>query len=114
VDINNLTEVEEALRQIINTKDEPHLPYEFTHLGMLERVSAYVENKEFCKLSHWPPLRELQMVLGGEGETCIEACYKKQLMCEPKYFTSLNTKESLERWRVYFLYFLNFAFYHHV
>ncbi|KAK2561560.1 hypothetical protein P5673_015541, partial [Acropora cervicornis] len=72
VDINNSTEVEEALRQIINTK-------------------------EFCKLSHWPPLRELQMVLGGEGETCIEACYKKQLMCEPKYFTSLNTKESLER-----------------
>ncbi|XP_015757927.1 PREDICTED: alpha-1,6-mannosylglycoprotein 6-beta-N-acetylglucosaminyltransferase A-like [Acropora digitifera] len=97
VDINNLTEVEEALRQIINTKDEPHLPYEFTHLGMLERVSAYVENQEFCKLSHWPPLRELQMVLGGEGEACIEACHKKQLMCEPKYFTSLNTKESLER-----------------
>ena len=27
------------------TQDEPHLPYEFTHLGMLERVSAYVENQ---------------------------------------------------------------------
>ncbi|KAJ7360214.1 Alpha-1,6-mannosylglycoprotein 6-beta-N-acetylglucosaminyltransferase A [Desmophyllum pertusum] len=49
VDINNLTEVEEALQEIINTKEEPHLPYEFTHVGMLERVNAYVENQNFCK-----------------------------------------------------------------
>lgn len=97
VDIHNLTEVEGALLEITNTKDEPYLPYEFTHVGMLERVNAYVQNQEFCKSSDWPPLKELKMVLGGEGEACIDACHKKQLTCEPKYFASLNTRESLER-----------------
>ena len=53
--------------------------------------------QEFCKSSDWPPLKELKMVLGGEGEACIDACHKKQLTCEPKYFASLNTRESLER-----------------
>ncbi|KAJ7372831.1 Alpha-1,6-mannosylglycoprotein 6-beta-N-acetylglucosaminyltransferase A [Desmophyllum pertusum] len=97
VDINNLTEVEEALREITNTKEEPHLPFEFTHAGMLERVNAYVENQNFCKPTNWPPLSELKMILGGEGEACVEACLKKQLTCEPTFFASLNTKETLER-----------------
>ncbi|KAL9958747.1 hypothetical protein ACROYT_G035803 [Oculina patagonica] len=97
VDINNLTEVGEALLEIINAKEEPHLPYEFTHLGMLERVNAYVENQDFCKQTNWPPLSELKIVMGEEGEACVEACLKKQLTCEAKFFTSLNTKETLER-----------------
>ncbi|XP_078364223.1 alpha-1,6-mannosylglycoprotein 6-beta-N-acetylglucosaminyltransferase A-like [Oculina patagonica] len=97
VDIHNLTEVEEALQEIINTEGEAHLPYEFTHVGMLERVNAYIENQDFCKPTNWPPLSELKIALGGEGEACVEACLKRQLTCEPKFFESLNTKETLTR-----------------
>ncbi|XP_078344105.1 alpha-1,6-mannosylglycoprotein 6-beta-N-acetylglucosaminyltransferase A-like, partial [Oculina patagonica] len=97
VDIHNLTEVEEALREIINTDGEAHLPYEFTHVGMLERLNAYVENQDFCKPTNWPPLSELKIILAGEGEACVEACLKKHLTCEPKFFEFLNTKETLTR-----------------
>ncbi|XP_073230424.1 alpha-1,6-mannosylglycoprotein 6-beta-N-acetylglucosaminyltransferase A-like isoform X3 [Porites lutea] len=95
VDIHNLTEVEEALKEIISTEKEPHLPYEFTHVGMLERINAYVENQDFCKPSRWPPLSELKMTLGGVGESCLETCLKKKLICEPQFFVSLNTKATL-------------------
>ncbi|KAM7436454.1 hypothetical protein ABFA07_013721 [Porites harrisoni] len=95
VDIHNLTEVEEALKEIISTEEEPHLPYEFTHVGMLERINAYVENQDFCKPSRWPPLSELKMTLGGVGESCLETCHKKKLICEPQFFVSLNTKATL-------------------
>ncbi|KAL9986850.1 hypothetical protein ACROYT_G001056 [Oculina patagonica] len=79
------------------SKGEAHLPYEFTHVGMLERVNAYIENQDFCKPTNWPPLSELKIALGGEGEACVEACLKRQLTCEPKFFESLNTKETLTR-----------------
>ena len=29
----------------LSFQEEPHLPYEFTHVGMLERVKAYLENQ---------------------------------------------------------------------
>lgn len=96
VDIENMTEVEEALRKIINTKEEPHLPYEFTHVGMLERVNAYVENQDFCKPTNWPPRSELRILVGGDGESCIATCFTKQLICEPKFFVYLNVEEALE------------------
>lgn len=96
VDIENMTEVEEALRKIINTKEEPHLPYEFTHVGMLERVNAYVENQDFCKPTNWPPRSELRILVGGDGESCIATCLTKQLICEPKFFVYLNVEEALE------------------
>lgn len=53
--------------------------------------------QDFCKLTNWPPLSELKMIVGGEGEACVDTCLEKQLTCEPKFFTSLNTKETFER-----------------
>lgn len=97
VDITNLTEVEVVLHEIVNTKEEPHLPYEFTHVGMLERVKAYAENQDFCKSTNWPSLSELKLIVGVEGMSCVDTCVKKELTCEPKFFTSLNTKETFER-----------------
>nr|XP_029481545.1 alpha-1,6-mannosylglycoprotein 6-beta-N-acetylglucosaminyltransferase B-like isoform X3 [Oncorhynchus nerka] len=48
VDFNNSQEFESAIRDIMKTKVEPYLPYEYTCEGMLERVHAYIQNQEFC------------------------------------------------------------------
>ena len=54
--------------------------------------------QDFCRPTNWPPLSELKAIVGVEGEACVDTCLKKQLTCEPKFFTSLNTKETLERY----------------
>ncbi|XP_035380684.1 alpha-1,6-mannosylglycoprotein 6-beta-N-acetylglucosaminyltransferase B isoform X1 [Electrophorus electricus] len=48
VDYNNSEEFETAVREIMRTKVEPYLPYEYTCEGMLERVHAYIEHQDFC------------------------------------------------------------------
>ena len=56
-----------------------------------------MSNQDFCKPTNWPPLRELKLFVGGKGESCIETFLRKQLICEPKFFLSLNMVEVLER-----------------
>ena len=53
--------------------------------------------QDFCKPTNWPPLSELKLIVGGEGESCVDTCVKKELTCEPKFFKSLNTRETFER-----------------
>ncbi|XP_042281983.1 alpha-1,6-mannosylglycoprotein 6-beta-N-acetylglucosaminyltransferase B-like isoform X2 [Thunnus albacares] len=48
VDYNNSLEFDSAIREIMRTKVEPYLPYEYTCEGMLERVHAYIQNQDFC------------------------------------------------------------------
>ncbi|XP_036426054.1 alpha-1,6-mannosylglycoprotein 6-beta-N-acetylglucosaminyltransferase B-like [Colossoma macropomum] len=48
VDYNNSEEFETAVREIMRTKVEPYLPYEYTCEGMLERVHAYIQHQDFC------------------------------------------------------------------
>ena len=52
------------------------IPREFTPLGMLERVNAYIENKEFCQdpLPVWPPLSVGQVFVSKAGVSCIDTC----------------------------------------
>eukprot|EP00064_Thunnus_orientalis_P023332 superscaffoldBa00008699_g23568 len=45
VDYNNSLEFDSAIREIMRTKVEPYLPYEYTCEGMLERVHAYIQNQ---------------------------------------------------------------------
>ncbi|XP_075037066.1 alpha-1,6-mannosylglycoprotein 6-beta-N-acetylglucosaminyltransferase A isoform X2 [Mixophyes fleayi] len=45
VNINDPEEVEKAVKAILNQKNEPYLPYEFTCEGMLQRVNAFIENQ---------------------------------------------------------------------
>ncbi|XP_062853441.1 alpha-1,6-mannosylglycoprotein 6-beta-N-acetylglucosaminyltransferase B-like [Trichomycterus rosablanca] len=49
VDYNNSQEFETAVREIMRTKVEPYLPYEYTCEGMLERVHVYIQNQDFCR-----------------------------------------------------------------
>ncbi|PFX27445.1 Alpha-1,6-mannosylglycoprotein 6-beta-N-acetylglucosaminyltransferase A [Stylophora pistillata] len=97
VDIENQVEVEEAVKNILESKATPHLPYEFTVLGMLERLNAYVEYQDFCRPNDWPPIKELKTAISKDGQSCVFTCLDKGLVCEPTFFPSINTQDALKR-----------------
>ncbi|KAF7241933.1 Alpha-1,6-mannosylglycoprotein 6-beta-N-acetylglucosaminyltransferase A [Varanus komodoensis] len=47
VNINDLSEVEKAVKAILSQKIEPYLPFEFTCEGMLQRMNVFIE-KQVC------------------------------------------------------------------
>uniref|UniRef100_A0A674A3R4 alpha-1,6-mannosyl-glycoprotein 6-beta-N-acetylglucosaminyltransferase n=1 Tax=Salmo trutta TaxID=8032 RepID=A0A674A3R4_SALTR len=128
VDYNNSQEFDSAIREIMSTKVEPYLPYEYTCEGMLERVHAYIQHQDFCTpelgLSSsaspgplfvllpnssaltwapnanappaWPPLSSLRLLASQEGQSCVEACQRANLVCEPALFRFVNNREALQ------------------
>ncbi|XP_046841428.1 alpha-1,6-mannosylglycoprotein 6-beta-N-acetylglucosaminyltransferase A-like isoform X2 [Xenia sp. Carnegie-2017] len=97
IDIKNVSEVSRAMEKIMKTELKPYLPYEYTHEGMLERMSAQVEHLEFCKENQWPPLKNMMTVKGKVGQTCKDACWNKGLLCEPSYWEIVNHKTWFKR-----------------
>uniref|UniRef100_A0A8C5F5T5 alpha-1,6-mannosyl-glycoprotein 6-beta-N-acetylglucosaminyltransferase n=1 Tax=Gadus morhua TaxID=8049 RepID=A0A8C5F5T5_GADMO len=125
VDYNNSQEFDTAIREIMRTKVEPYLPYEYTCEGMLERVHAYIQNQVrprgpvtlsmstgplFVPLPNttalgwaanvtpppvWPPVSSLRLLASQEGQSCIETCQSARLVCEPAHFRFINNKEAL-------------------
>ncbi|KAM6934542.1 alpha-1,6-mannosylglycoprotein 6-beta-N-acetylglucosaminyltransferase A-like [Xenentodon cancila] len=101
IDINNQTEVERALKAILNQSLESYLPYEFTCEGMLQRVNVLIEKQDFCSSSSsWPPLSALQVVTAEAGTSCKQACMKSGLICEPAFFGYLNNTEKLSNYNI--------------
>ncbi|XP_051873036.1 alpha-1,6-mannosylglycoprotein 6-beta-N-acetylglucosaminyltransferase A-like isoform X2 [Pristis pectinata] len=98
VDIENTSNVEEALRQIMMQKVEPYLPYEFTCEGMLERLNVFIEKQDFClQREIWPPISALIVKMAKPSQSCVEICQKEQLICEPAFFYHLNKVAELKR-----------------
>lgn len=97
VNIENIAEVEEALRKILNSSASAHLSYEFTVMGMLERLNAYIEYQDFCQPSDWPPIKELKISKSTDGQSCEFACLDEGLVCEPTFFTAINTRDTMSR-----------------
>ncbi|POI36097.1 hypothetical protein CIB84_000150 [Bambusicola thoracicus] len=96
VDINDLSEVEKAVKSILNQKIDPYLPYEFTCEGMLQRMNAFIERQDFCHGQvMWPPLSALQVKLAEPGKSCKQVCQESQLICEPSFFQHLNKDKAL-------------------
>lgn len=95
IDVNVLSEVEEAMKEIMLKEVDPYLPFEFTHEGMLERVSALVQNQDFCQHKPWPPIKALVPVQGEAGRSCKEVCLSKGMVCEPEFFSKINSRDSL-------------------
>uniref|UniRef100_A0A672FUC0 alpha-1,6-mannosyl-glycoprotein 6-beta-N-acetylglucosaminyltransferase n=1 Tax=Salarias fasciatus TaxID=181472 RepID=A0A672FUC0_SALFA len=81
VDYNNSLEFDTAIREIMRTKVEPYLPYEYTCEGMLERVHAYIQNQ--VRSTAWPPLSSLRLLVSQEGQSCVDACQSAGFICEP-------------------------------
>ena len=55
------------------------IPREFTEIGMLERLNAYIENQDFCEdpMPVWPPLSSSKITVGEVGTSCVETCRSK-------------------------------------
>ncbi|KAJ8364206.1 hypothetical protein SKAU_G00130370 [Synaphobranchus kaupii] len=99
VDLDNSTEVQEAVRAIMKTEVKPFIPHEFTCEGMLERVYAYITHQEFCSaaLPTWPPEGALSAQLGLLGQSCVAVCRRASLVCEPALFHHLNHPAAFKR-----------------
>ncbi|XP_053109583.1 alpha-1,6-mannosylglycoprotein 6-beta-N-acetylglucosaminyltransferase A [Hemicordylus capensis] len=101
VNINDLSEVEKAVKAILNQKMEPYLPYEFTCEGMLQRMNAFIEKQDFCHGQvMWPPLSALQVKMAGSGKSCKQVCQENQLICEPSFFQHLNKDKDLLKYNI--------------
>ncbi|KAI1896246.1 hypothetical protein AGOR_G00092830 [Albula goreensis] len=99
VDMDNTTEVQEAVRAIERTEVKPFVPYEYTCEGMLERLHAYITHQDFCSASlpSWPPEGALSAQLGPLGQSCVEVCRRASLVCEPALFHHLNHPAAFKR-----------------
>lgn len=95
IDVNVLSDVEKVIKEILLKEVDPYLPFEFTHEGMLERVSALVQNQDFCYQNLWPPLKALITAQGEAGKSCKEVCLSKGMVCEPEFFSKINSRDSL-------------------
>ncbi|XP_009859453.2 alpha-1,6-mannosylglycoprotein 6-beta-N-acetylglucosaminyltransferase A-like [Ciona intestinalis] len=101
VDKDNLEEVKEILTEIFARPNvEPYMPYEFTCLGMLERLGLLVEKQDFCTIDAtptWPPITSLKTVETTGRQTCVEACAAQEMICEPAYFPYINLRTHFEQ-----------------
>ncbi|XP_055006293.1 alpha-1,6-mannosylglycoprotein 6-beta-N-acetylglucosaminyltransferase B-like [Boleophthalmus pectinirostris] len=93
VDVNNRTEIQQAVKGILRTEVQPFTPREFTCEGMLERLQAYITHQNFCSksLPTWPPRSVLRVLLSPLGASCADVCRHSSLTCEPALFYYLNS-----------------------
>ncbi|XP_066442491.1 alpha-1,6-mannosylglycoprotein 6-beta-N-acetylglucosaminyltransferase B [Eleutherodactylus coqui] len=47
--------------------------------------------------SMWPPVTSMQVWLSAEGESCTSACWDRDLVCEPTFFSIINRQQVLEQ-----------------
>ncbi|OCT63015.1 alpha-1,6-mannosylglycoprotein 6-beta-N-acetylglucosaminyltransferase B isoform X1 [Xenopus laevis] len=45
----------------------------------------------------WPPVTSMQVWLSEEGESCTNACWERNLVCEPSFFVFINQQRLLEQ-----------------
>ncbi|KAK7112831.1 alpha-1,6-mannosylglycoprotein 6-beta-N-acetylglucosaminyltransferase A-like [Littorina saxatilis] len=100
IDMKNLTEVQLAVEEVLKQDTfTAYTPYEYTEEGMLQRMSAYIQHQQFCdfqhKVSKWPPSSVVTFVLGQSGQSCTQACWTKDFICEPSHFLELNSEGAL-------------------
>ncbi|XP_071148602.1 alpha-1,6-mannosylglycoprotein 6-beta-N-acetylglucosaminyltransferase A-like isoform X4 [Mytilus edulis] len=100
IDIKNIQQVKDTVARILHRNEfNPYMPYEYTEEGMLQRMNAYIEHQNFCQFqkqpAKWPPNSAVKFILGGKGVSCKDACWAKNLICDPSHFRDINSKESL-------------------
>eukprot|EP00794_Sanderia_malayensis_P019253 gene19253-21181_t len=132
IDIKDLGTLKKILKNIKERQVFPnYLPREFSNIGMLERVHAFIQyqqlintgtretlesttlldhiattNKsnivtsgDFCdsNFPRWPPLSSLEIVLAPKGVSCKQECRERGKICEPTYFSDVNSVNSFAR-----------------
>ena len=103
VDIGNTDALELAIKKALVEIDDgkvgEHLPYEFTHEGMLQRVNAFTEHQDFCSSNSgsWPPILSVNITPAAAGKSCKDVCWERRQICEPAHFKHINSKTYIER-----------------
>uniref|UniRef100_A0A1I7TD32 alpha-1,6-mannosyl-glycoprotein 6-beta-N-acetylglucosaminyltransferase n=1 Tax=Caenorhabditis tropicalis TaxID=1561998 RepID=A0A1I7TD32_9PELO len=102
VDVNNETELEDAIKRAIQLKPKPFVPFEFSPSGMLLRVALLLEKQELCeKVSiskRWPPVTEMKIFKTEKAnDSCEMTCHSLNLICEPSFFPIVNSSPLLKR-----------------
>ena len=62
----------------MNSQITPHIPYEFTEEGMLQRVDVLLHKQNLCDKNapSWPPLSAMSVKISGINQSCKEACHQ--------------------------------------
>lgn len=102
VDINNGTELENAIKRAIGLKPKPFVPFEFSPSGMLLRVAVIMEKQQICDKiplsKRWPPVDQMKIFkTSNSNESCEMKCHSMDLKCEPSFFPILNSTPLLTR-----------------
>jgi alpha-1,3(6)-mannosylglycoprotein beta-1,6-N-acetyl-glucosaminyltransferase len=94
VDIGNAEELKSVLQRIAEAPLPPaRLPYEYTPMGMLERVLLQVEHLRTCPEDAgyiWPPMEDMVLRVGKPGLSCKEVCLGEKMVCEPVHLRVVN------------------------
>lgn len=76
--------VQRTLRETQAQVVSPLVPREFSALGYLERLDAYLMHQDFCSTAStsgaapsWPPMSSLTVVVSEVRESCVEACFRR-------------------------------------
>ncbi|VDM95151.1 unnamed protein product [Thelazia callipaeda] len=93
VDIQNSSQVENAIQEALLSKPKAFIPFEFTVLGMLQRVTVLTSKQNFCYPSRFPPFQAFRFVKAASMQSCQSACYEHNLRCERSFFRFVNTPE---------------------
>ncbi|KAG5278900.1 hypothetical protein AALO_G00103960 [Alosa alosa] len=111
VDFNNSDEFESTVREIMRTQDfcNPEDPFPPTNGSQAWQGNPFVRLPNATLLGwapnasappSWPPLSALRLLVSAEGQSCVEACSRAALVCEPAFFRFINNKEALVRLEV--------------
>uniref|UniRef100_A0A3B3CJN9 alpha-1,6-mannosyl-glycoprotein 6-beta-N-acetylglucosaminyltransferase n=1 Tax=Oryzias melastigma TaxID=30732 RepID=A0A3B3CJN9_ORYME len=105
IDYNNSEEFDAAIREIMKINDfcSPEVPFPPVNSSeaLLERL--FIRQPDSRVLSWasssmsfpaWPPLAALRLLTSLQGQSCVEACQSKGLICEPAFYRFINIKEA--------------------
>ncbi len=71
----------------------PHLPYEYTEEGILQRLNAYLNHQDFCSPfpEHWPRDEAVTTLVSPTGRSCKETCMEESESISVSYLYSAVT-----------------------
>ncbi|KHN73222.1 Alpha-1,6-mannosylglycoprotein 6-beta-N-acetylglucosaminyltransferase [Toxocara canis] len=97
VDVTDVKQLEQAMREALSSEPRPYLPFEFTVNGMLQRVNMLINKQNFCTTSNFPPRKAARIVYASRLQSCEKACSERGLICERSFFDIAEQESFVNR-----------------
>ena len=99
INTHSRSDIDDVMHRTSSLNFRPFVPHEFSTTGFLERLNFYIELQNFSseKASSWPSEHLLRKRVGDADESCVDACKRQHLTCEPSFFHFINNKDSFTR-----------------